>query len=367
MKKTIVITGTHLTPALAVIEELQKTPKKWQIYYLGRRYTMEGKSIPSPESRLLPTKKVTFINIPAGRLQRRFTIWTIPSLLRIPLGLFVSLYHLIKIKPDVLCSFGGYVSVPVVIAGKILAIPSLTHEQTIVVGLANRINGFLVDRVAITFPQSQKFFPKEKTVLTGNPIRPEIFQSKKPLYHFAHRKPQIYLTGGGQGASSLNQAVWEVLPQLAGSYNLIHQCGGHDYPRLKKKYQSLSTAIKKSYFLIDYIDSESIGWAFNSDIIIGRSGANTVLEIAALGKPAILIPLPKTAHDEQRANAQLLTQAGAGEIINQENLSGPVLLAAINQMMAKHNQYRLQAQKLKQQANLDAAANIVKQLQQLAL
>ena len=367
MKKTIVITGTHLTPALAIIEELQKTPQKWQIYYLGRRYTMEGKSIPSPESRLLPTKKVTFINIPAGRLQRRFTIWTIPSLLRVPLGLFVSLYHLIKIKPDVLCSFGGYVSVPVVIAGKILAIPSLTHEQTVVVGLANRINGFLVNRVAITFPQSQQFFPKEKTVLTGNPLRPEIFQSKKPLYRFAHRKPQIYLTGGGQGASSLNQAVWEVLPQLVNGYNLIHQCGGHDYPELKKKYQSLSVTIKRGYCLVDYISPESIGWAFNSDIIIGRSGANTVLEIAALGKPAILIPLPKTAHDEQQANAQLLVQAGAGEIINQKTLSGQVLLATINQMMAKHNQYRLQAQKLKQQANLGAATNIVKQLQQLAL
>lgn len=366
MKKTIVITGTHLTPALAVIDQLRKAPEKWQIYYFGRRYTMEGKRNPSPESQLLPAQKITFINIPAGRLQRRFTPWTIPSLLKVPLGFAVSLYHLIKIKPDVLCSFGGYVSVPVVVAAKILGIPSLTHEQTAAAGLANRINSLFVDRIAITFPQSRQFFPKEKTVLTGNPIRPEIFSSPKPLYQFSCPKPQIYLTGGSQGASILNQIVWEILPQLTTRYNLIHQCGGHDYPKLKKKYQTLPQKIKSSYFLVDYLGPESIGWALNSDLIIGRSGANTVLEIAALGRPAILIPLPKTAHDEQRKNAKFLTSAGASKIIEQKNLSGPILLAAIEEVMTNEKQYRLQAQKLKSKINLNAAANIVKQIQQLA-
>ncbi|MDD3532144.1 MAG: UDP-N-acetylglucosamine--N-acetylmuramyl-(pentapeptide) pyrophosphoryl-undecaprenol N-acetylglucosamine transferase [Candidatus Shapirobacteria bacterium] len=367
MKKTIVITGTHLTPALAVIEELKKNPEKWQIYYLGRRYTMEGKRTPSPESKILPAQKITFINIPTGRLQRRFTVWTIPSLLRVPLGLIVSLYHLAKIKPNVICSFGGYVSVPVVIAGKILTIPSLTHEQTGVVGLANRINSLFVNRVAVTFPQSQQFFPKEKTVLTGNPIRPEIFNSQKPLYNFTRRKPQIYLTGGSQGASVLNQAVWEVLPQLINSYNLIHQCGGHDYSKLKGKYQNLPKTTKEGYFLTDYIGPKSIGWAFNSDIIIGRSGANTVLEIAALGKSAIMIPIPKTAHNEQQINAQFLAKAGAGKIIEQKNLSGPTLLAKIEEMINNQRKYQARAQKLKQRINLDAAASIVRQLQELAL
>lgn len=366
MKKTIVVTGTHLTPALAVIDQLRKTPEKWQIYYFGRRYTMEGKRVLSPEFRLLPAQKITLVNIPAGRLQRRFTLWTIPSLLRIPLGLVISFYHLVKIRPDVICSFGGYVSVPVVIAAKVLGIPGLTHEQTAAVGLANRINGLFVDRIAITFPQSRQFFPKEKTVLTGNPIRPEIFSSSKPLCRFPHPKPQIYLTGGSQGATALNQTVWKILPQLTARYNLIHQCGGHDYPRLKKSYQTLPKKIKDSYFLIDYLGPESIGWALNSDIIIGRSGANTVLEIAALGQPAILIPLPKTAHDEQRKNAKFLTSAGAGKIIEQKNLSGPILLTTIEEILANQKKYRLRAQKLKSKINLDAAGKIVKQIQQLA-
>ncbi|MDD3679418.1 MAG: UDP-N-acetylglucosamine--N-acetylmuramyl-(pentapeptide) pyrophosphoryl-undecaprenol N-acetylglucosamine transferase [Candidatus Shapirobacteria bacterium] len=365
MKKTIVITGTHLTPALAIIKELKKEPEKWEIYYLGRRYTMEGDKTASAESLLLPEKKINFVGIPAGRLQRRFTGWTIPSLLKVPLGFFTSLYHLAKIKPHVICSFGGYVSVPVIMAGKFLGVPSLTHEQTITVGLANRINGWLVDRVAITFPQSQKFFPKKKTVLTGNPIRSEIFQQSPALYRFLKKQPQIYLTGGSQGANILNKTVWPILPQLTEKYNLIHQCGGHDYPKLQRKYQQLSKKIKDAYFLVNYIKPDSIGWAFSSELIIGRSGANTILEIAALGKPAILIPLPKTSHNEQFLNARFLADQGGAVIISQQELSGKKLLKTIDQVFSNLNKYQHRAQKLKKQINTDAAKKIVDQLQQL--
>ncbi|KUK84247.1 MAG: UDP-N-acetylglucosamine--N-acetylmuramyl-(pentapeptide) pyrophosphoryl-undecaprenol N-acetylglucosamine transferase [Microgenomates bacterium 39_6] len=367
MKKTIVITGTHLTPALAIIEELKKSSSpKWEIYYLGRRYTMEGKKNQSPESLLLPQKKIKFINIPAGRLQRRFTVWTIPSLLKIPLGFIASLYHLNKIKPDVICSFGGYVSVPVMAAGKILSIPSLTHEQTTVVGLANRINGYFADLVAITFPQSKKFFPASKTIVTGNPLRPEIFQKDNNLYQFSQKKPQIYITGGSQGAQIINKAVWSILPQLTKKYNLIHQCGANDYPKLIKKYQKLPKKIKDSYFLVDYIRPKSIGWALDSDLIIGRSGANTVLEIAALGKPAILIPLPKTSQNEQFFNALYLTNHGGGVIIEQKNLSEKKLLKTIDHIFANFEKYQAKAKRLKKEIKLDASSRIVNKLQKLA-
>ncbi|MGI6278704.1 MAG: UDP-N-acetylglucosamine--N-acetylmuramyl-(pentapeptide) pyrophosphoryl-undecaprenol N-acetylglucosamine transferase [Patescibacteria group bacterium] len=367
MKKTIVITGTHLTPALAVIKELKKSSSpKWQIYYLGRRYTMEGKKNRSAESLLLPQKKIKFINIPAGRLQRRFTVWTIPSLLKVPLGFITSLYYLNKIKPDVICSFGGYVSVPVMAAGKILSIPSLTHEQTTVVGLANRINSYLSDCVAITFPQSQKFFPASKTIVTGNPLRPEIFQKDKGLYQFGQKKPQVYITGGSQGAQIINKTVWSILPQLTKKYNLIHQCGAHDYPKLIKKYQKLPKKIKDAYFLVDYIRPESIGWALDSDLIIGRSGANTVLEIASLGKPAILVPLPKTSQNEQFFNALYLANRGGGKIIEQKNLSEKKLLKTINRVFANLKKYQAKAKKLKKEIKLDAASRITNKLQKLA-
>lgn len=364
-KKTIVFTGTHPTPALAVIKKLQENPSEWEIYYLGRKYTMEGSRFPSPESLLLPKEKVKFISIPAGRLQRHFTIWTIPSLLRIPLGFMVSLYWLAKIKPQVICSFGGYVSVPVIIAGKILGIPSLTHEQTATVGLANKINGYFVDRVAITFPDSRKFFPEKKVILTGNPIRQEIFQKGQPLYQFAQKRPQIYLTGGSQGAEILNKTIWSILPQITKAYNLIHQCGDHDYPKLQEKYRQLPQKIAQAYFLTNYLDPSSIGWAFNSDLIISRSGANTVLEIGALGKPAILIPLPKTANNEQVANASLLARQGGAIIIDQKDLSGPKLLAVVEKMMTNLSYYQKKAQKIKKQIKTDAAQRLVEELEKL--
>lgn len=365
MKKTIFFTGTHLTPALAVIKELKKDPKRWQIYYLGRKYTMEGDKTQSPESLLLPKEGVKFINIPAGRFQRHFTCWTIPSLLRVPLGLVVSLYHLAKIKPNAICSFGGYVSVPVIIAGKLLGIPSLTHEQTITVGLANKINGRLVNRVAITFPESEKFFPKNKIVLTGNPIRPEIFQKDQAPYRFPQKKPQIYLTGGSQGAQILNETIWSILPKIVKNYNLIHQCGHRDYSKWQKKYHRLPKEIKQAYFLTSYIESRFIGWALSSDLIISRSGANTILEIGALGKPAILIPLPKTTHNEQILNAEFLASRGGGIIINQKSLSAPKLLIAIEQVMDNLSYYQEKAQKLKKQIKTDAAKRLVKELQKL--
>lgn len=365
--KTIVVTGTHSTPALATIEELKKDQENdWQIYYLGRQFSMEGDKTPSPESIVFPEQGVSFIHIPAGRLQRRFTRYTVPSLLRIPWGCLVSLYWLFKIKPNIVCSFGGYVSVPVVLAAKLLAIPSLTHEQTATVGLANKINSFLVNRVAITFPQTRNLFPKGKTILTGNPIRSEIFDTTKPLHQFEKSRPTIYFTGGSQGASSLNEVIWSILPDLARKYNIIHQCGGHDYIKLKKQYRHLKKEVKEAYFLVDYIKSDSVGWALNSDLVVGRSGANTVLELAALARPAILIPLPKSANNEQLLNAHFLADQNQATIINQAEFSDQTLLATINQMMEHLTEYQSSACQVKEQIKTDAATRIVEQIQQLA-
>jgi len=232
--KRIIITGAHLTPALAIISEL-KERGNWQIYYLGRKYTLEGDKTPSAESQVLPQVGIKFIPIPAGRLQRKFTRWTIPSLIRIPLGVIHSFWHLLKIRPDLVCSFGGYVSVPIVFAAWLLGIPSLTHEQTVVVGLANKINALFANKVAISFSDSAQFFPKKKVILTGNPLRQEIFKIGKPLFSLPKNRKTIYITGGSQGASVINQAVLEALPELIKNYNIIHQCGNKEFPKIARK------------------------------------------------------------------------------------------------------------------------------------
>ncbi len=365
MSNRIIFTGTHLTPALAVIEEIKKRDS-WKIYYLGRKYTLEGEKIPSVESQLLPKLGVEFIPIPAGRLQRHFTRWTIPSLLRIPFGFFKALKLVIKIKPEAIISFGGYVGVPVVLAGFLMRIPILIHEQTAAVGLANKISGFFAKKIAISFPESKKFFPKGKTVLTGNPLRPEIFKSGKPLFPLNKKRKTIYITGGSQGASIINETVERSLENLLVQYNIIHQCGIKDYLHFKEKRNYLEKKGKEAYFPIDYVNSDSIGWVFEkADLVISRGGANTVLELAALGKPALIIPIPRTVHNEQLKNAQFLEKKGLAEILPQEKLNSQNLINLIKKMIENLNYYQKAGEKLKKTIPRDGAQKIVAEIYKL--
>ncbi len=365
MSRRIIFTGTHLTPALAVIEEIKKR-EPWEIYYLGRKYALEGEKIPSVESQVLPKLGVKFISIPAGRLQRRFTRWTIPSLLRVPFGFFKSLKIILEIKPKIIVSFGGYVGVPVVLAGFLLRVPVLIHEQTATVGLANKISAFFAQKIAISFPESKKFFPKEKTVLTGNPLRPEIFKSGKPLFSLDKNKKIIYITGGNQGASIINKTIEHCLPDLLIQYNVIHQCGAKDYSYFQKKKTSLPKEEAKNYFPTDYIDNKAIGWVFEkADLVISRGGANTILELAALGKPAIIIPIPWTVHNEQLKNAQFLKKNGLAEILPQEKLNPKSLKSLIKKMMENLDSYQKAGEKLKKAIPRDGAQKIVVEIYKL--
>ena len=369
MVRKIVITGGHLTPALAVIHELRKQGD-WDIYYFGRKYSLEGEKVASVESTLIPQLEVKFIPIIAGRLQRQFTRFTLFSLLKVPVGFFHTFYFLIKIRPNIICSFGGYVSVPVVISGWLLRIPILTHEQTIVFGLSSKINSFFANKIAISFPESLKYFPPQKVIVTGNPIREEVLYVKK-MPNFSLGKtsnyPIIYITGGNQGSKTINEAVFQILPDLLKKYYVIHQSGELDFAHLKEKSSLIDSKSLKNYFLTPYVGPESIGWILkNADLIVSRAGANTVYEIAALGKPVIFIPIPWTYQDEQTKNAQMLEKIGLAEIISQKDLSGASLGNMIEKMMRDLNEYKRHSSQAKKIVKLDAALKISIALNELA-
>lgn len=359
-KIKIIITGGVLTPALAVIDEL-KEQVKWEIYYLGRRYSMEGDPTLSVESKVIPQKGVNFISFNPGRLQRRFTKYTVLSLLRIPVGLFQALIILRKIKPQVILSFGGYVSVPVVVAGWFLRIPVLTHEQTIVFGLASKINSFFARVVAVSFPQSRSYFPQKKVILTGNPLRKAIFKSQKPIWLKRNilNSKVIYITGGNQGSHLINQAVLEILPDLIAKYVIIHQTGEKDFSEILNQKMSEDQKFL-GYFVLPYINDEEIGWVFDqADLVVSRAGANTISEMAALGKPAILIPIPWTYQDEQTKNARMLVDTGLAEMIPESNLSGKALLSKIDTMMSNLKKYKSGASLAQKSIKVDASRKIV--------
>ncbi|MBM3208678.1 UDP-N-acetylglucosamine--N-acetylmuramyl-(pentapeptide) pyrophosphoryl-undecaprenol N-acetylglucosamine transferase [Candidatus Shapirobacteria bacterium] len=386
--KTIVITGGHLTPAQAVMEELQKGD--WQIYYFGREFSLEGSRIPSVESQVVPRMGVRFIGFPAGRLQRRLTRETIPALLRIPAGFFSAFSKLWQLRPRVILSFGGYVSVPVVLAGWLLRIPILTHEQTRVFGLASKINSFLSKKVLVSYSESIKFFSKKKVILTGNPLREEIFNYQLSRQRPASQRdergspgaatisnqlsreklPLIYITGGNQGGQVINRAVEEILPQLLIKYRLVHQVGGLDYEKFKAhqvglgQSSKLKTPLGERYFVTSYVEAKDIGWVLNSaSLVVSRAGANITSELAALGKPAILIPIPWSSQNEQEENAKALVEAGIAVILEEGQLSGKKLLRAIEMMMTNLSRYENCGKKTKALALLGAAPRIVAEIE----
>lgn len=235
-----------------------------------------------------------------------------------------------QIKPDVIVSFGAYVSVPVIIAAKIIGTKSIIHEQTLTNSLTTKICAPLVSKVALSFDHQPqiKELPASKIVITGNLLRREIFQNSSQQFSNPHKLPLIYVTGGNQGSSIINETIIKTLPDLEKFY-VIHQTGPLDI----NKYLQFK---KANYFPIEYIDSADIGWIYHhADIIISRSGANTCQEIAALQKKSILIPFPYAQQNEQLLNARWLQKQLPHEtkIINQFELTSQKIIDDISYLI----------------------------------
>lgn len=349
----ICITGAHFTPAQAVIEEL-KTRKNIEIIYIGRNHTQEGDKSPSVESQVLPRLGVKFLALISGRLQRRFTRYTVPSLLKIPVGFFQAFYYLVKERPDVILSFGGYVGVPVVISGWLLSIPIIVHEQTLVSGLANRISNIFADKIAVSFEKDYDF-DRLKIVLTGNPIRKEILDSSNTklsselstFFETAKKtgKPTILITGGNQGSHLINDTVSKSLGDLTKDAFVIHQTGDSkffDYDNLTREKENLK--FKGRYLVYKWIDGSEMGKILKMvDLAVSRAGANTLLELAYFGVPTLIIPIPFIYKDEQTANARFFKDRGLAEILPQGDLTPKSLVTTLQKMIRNLNALKDQA------------------------
>lgn len=377
MRKKIIICGGHLTPALAVIDLLKK--EDWEIIFIGRKFAMEGEASLSVEYKTTREMGLPFIGLTAGRWQRSLTRFTFISFLKIPIGLIQSFYWLIKLRPEIILSFGGYVALPVCLAGWILGIPVVTHEQSVMPGLANKIIGFFAKKICVSWEKTLLFFPKKKTVLTGNPIRREILDEMKHKDSRLHLEgvgmnlnedlPLIYITGGSLGSHSINQVVLKILPKLLEKYQIIHQCGDssvyNDYEKLRIKNQKLRTELQNRYFLTKYVNAQNIGWVLNkADLVISRAGANTICELAALGKPAILIPLPWVGQNEQMENAKLLENIGIAVILEQKDLTEESLSECLESLMQNLEQYKKKANQAKEMVNLKARENLIQVIEE---
>lgn len=360
----VLITGAHFTPAQAVIEELKKQSgvdtvsgeRSRTIIYIGRNATLEGDSTPSVESQILPRLGVKFYGITAGRLSRFISFNSLISLLKIPIGFIQSLLIVWRESPDVCLSFGGYVAVPVIISCWLMNVPIITHEQTLVSGLANRMTGFFADKIAVTFNKDYDF-PQDKVIVTGNPIRSELLNAKAKKFPF---KPVVLITCGNQGSHLINQKISEILDKLTEMAYVIHQTGDskfQDYEKLLERKKSLKYPDR--YEVYKFIGASEMGGILRStDLVIGRSGANTLLELAYFGIPALVIPLPYLYKDEQNTNAQFFKDKGLVEVLPQRELAS--LLVQVKKCLKN-------IEELKQKARSAKAVVIPEAAKRLAL
>lgn len=369
----IVLIGGHLSPLLSVLQELKKQ-KEIEMLVIGRKYALEGDKALSLEYQTIIDLGVNFKAIKTGRLQRKWTRYTLLSLLKFPYGLIQSYLILKKFRPNIILSFGGYVALPVVLVGFILKIPIIIHEQTLGAGFSNRIASFLAKRVLISWESSRKFFPKRKTILVGNPLRPEIINSSQfSPFNFQNDKklPIICIMGGSLGSHAINLLVEGCIKNLLKQYIVFHQTGDakqyRDFDRLQKLRDDLEKEYQKRYFLTKFIHAEKIGSILRkADLMISRSGINIVTELIYLGKPAIFIPLPFSQNHEQLENALFFKKLGLGEILNQEKITANQLCALINLMNKNLERYKSNAKEAKKVIKEDAVDKIMQVLKEEA-
>lgn len=367
----ILITGSHFTPAQAVITELL-TDQDIKIVYIGRSYTREGDKTPSVESQVLPKLGVKFLSITTGRLQRSFTKFTVPSLLKIPLGFIQAFYYLVSEQPDVVLSFGGYVAVPIVIVAWLLSIPIIIHEQTLISGLANSISSLFADKVAVSFENGRNFRGK-KVVVTGNPIRSEILaayygnnsKTGEKIKNFIKRAeknklPVILITGGNQGSHIINLVVEQSLSKLIKLGFIIHQTGDSGFKDFEHITQNLNLGSQGDRYLITkWIDGADMGFIFkHADLVVSRAGINTLSELSLFSIPAILIPLPYIHKDEQDVNAKYFQKLGLAQILPQSELKVEKFILEIRQALNNLKNFKSSAQMAKEVVILDAAKRL---------
>lgn len=344
-KKKIVITGGHVTPALAFLEVIDR--KNWDVYWIGEEKAVFGTKVKTLEYHIIPGLGIPFYKITSAKLERRFILRSIFSFWKILAGFFQSLFLLLRIKPDVLLSFGSYVSVPVALAAWILRIPIVIHEQTAGSGLANKIIAALARFVAISFEGSREYFPENKVVFTGNLVRKKFFEiGRKKKNAVLGEKPVIYITGGSRGSQVINDAVLGILSRLLKIACVYHQTGWIDFKKMKGAAQKLPEDLRGNYEIKATYSPVEVERIYSlADIVVSRSGANTVSELAASGTPSILIPIPWSQSGEQAKNAALLQRLGAVRLLRQEDLTPDKLFSSIEELIRNYDKYKKGAAK----------------------
>jgi UDP-N-acetylglucosamine--N-acetylmuramyl-(pentapeptide) pyrophosphoryl-undecaprenol N-acetylglucosamine transferase len=325
MKPKIAFTGGHHNSALVIAKVLQK--EGYPIIWIGHKFTSKGDKSLSAEYQEVVRSGLSFLEIKAGKFYKKFNPleW-----LKIAFGFFQAFVYLLKERPKLIFSSGGYISVPVVIVGWFLGIPSITHEQTVVAGWANKAISPFVKKILLTHSSSLKNFSKEKSIVVGLPIRKELLDHK---YNKKFDPKLIYVSCGKQGSHTINKALFPIIPLLVKKFTVVHQTGSNtltkDLDRARRIKEKLGDLKDRYTYAPYFFDAEAATYIRSAAIVVGRAGAHSVYELMVLGKKAVLIPIPWVSHDEQHLNAQLAEKQIGSIILEEKDLTPESLQKAI--------------------------------------
>ena len=350
--KRIVLTGGgtagHVTPNIALLPKLKELG--YDIHYIG--------SYNGIEKELIEQFHIPYHGISSGKLRRYFSLQNLTDPFRVLKGFGEAKKLLKTLKPDVIFSKGGFVSVPVVIAGKQCKIPTIIHESDMTPGLANKLAIPSATKVCCNFPETLQHLPKEKAVLTGSPIRQELLSgSKEAALQFcglSSDKPVILIVGGSLGSVVVNNAVRAILPELLKEFNVIHLCG--------KGKTDASLKNLTGYVQFEYIKQELRDLFALTDLVISRAGANAICELLALHKPNLLIPLSaKASRGDQILNARSFERQGFSIVLEEEELTDSVLLNAIQKLYKEKDAYINAMKKSSQQDSIQTILGLIQE------
>lgn len=361
-------TGGHIYPLIAVVDNLKTLAKEknidLRVKYLGA---------PGAFHDILEGNGIQVVQIPLSKIRRYFSFQNFIDIPKFIWGFIKALWIIFWFMPDALFSKGGPGSLPVVLASAFYFIPIIIHESDTVPGASNKIASRFSKFVALSFKSAVKNFPGKKAVYVGAPVRETIFQDQeksaefsKKFMGFSVEKPLIFVIGGSQGATRLNDLILNNLPKLLQFTQILHQTGKDNYDGVLAKaneiMKSVPIGLREDYRPAPYF-SKDIHFAYKAaDLVISRSGSGSIFDIAALGRPSLLVPLPESAGDHQKYNAHEFADAGACEVMEEKDIFPEIFVNTLKDLLSRHDKLEKMSFAAKEFYKPDAAKKIAEMI-----
>lgn len=357
-------TGGHILPLVAVIRELRKLQKGIGFFYMGPEDDFKEMLLSQEQIKILRViaGKIRRYTNPIAILQNFFDI-----VFKIPFGFLEAFWKIFFLAPDVIFSKGGYGAIPATIAGWLLRVPIFLHESDSFPGKTNQIAGHFAVKIFTSFPQT-RHFPLKKIILVGNPVRTELLVGSKQeaieIFKLKGGKPLILILGGSQGAQKINDVVLTILNELIQNFEIIHQTGEKNFKQVQAEARAvLAPGNEQYYHAAPFLKEPELRHAYAAtDLIVARAGSGTIFEVAALGKPSILVPLLGSAQNHQSQNAYAYESTKACAVLEEPNLTPHFFLEKLKHVLSTPQELSLMSQAALAFARPDAAKTIARYL-----